>query len=84
MPEPAESAPAALPPMAAPRIHADPAPIQQALKDSGLVLVQTRSDVKSEMPPEPEFRPAKRERRPPPPDLPMVQVQTRQDNNPPA
>ena len=65
---------------------AKPEEIEQALKSSGLVLVQTRSDVKAELPPEPEFKPAKRERRPPPADLavPMKQVDTRKDDNPPA
>lgn len=55
-----------------------PDDVDRALKESGLQLVQTRSDVKFEMPPEPEFKPAKRERRPPPADLnaPMKQVET--------
>jgi hypothetical protein len=52
--------------------------VERALQDSGLVQVQTRSDVKAELPPEPEFQPARRERRPPPSDLstPMQQVET--------
>jgi len=58
----------------------DPAEIERALKESGLELVQTRSGatVASAMEPEPKFVPAKRERRPPPPDLdePLVQVET--------
>src|SRR5713101_4055135 len=49
----------------------DPAEIERALKESGLELVQTRSGatIGSAMEPEPKFVPAKRERRPPPPDL---------------
>jgi hypothetical protein len=58
----------------------DPAEIERALKESGLELVQTRSGTTSgsAMEPEPKFVPAKRERRPPPPDLdePLVQVET--------
>ena len=52
--------------------------VAQAIKETGLQLVQTRSDVKFEAPSEPEFKPAKRERRPPPPDInvPMKQVET--------
>jgi len=52
--------------------------IGRALEESGLVMVKTRSDVPVEMPPEPEFKPAKRERRPPPADLnaPMQVVET--------
>ena len=75
MPEPAPapvySAPAPAP--AAPVVD-----VERVLKDSGLVQVQTRADVKADLPPEPEFRPAKRERRPPPTDLstPMQQVET--------
>jgi ribonuclease E len=64
---------------APPASHApDPAEIERALKESGLELVQTRPGVQAEPPPEPEFTPAKRERRPPPPDLdePLVQVET--------
>ena len=52
----------------------------KSLKESGLELVQTRSGatVESAMEPEPKFVPAKRDRRPPPPDLdePLVQVET--------
>ena len=76
------AAQAAAPAPAAPRRPAPSAPsvedVQRALKDSGLQLVQTRSDVKYEMPPEPEFKPARRERRPPPADInvPMSQVET--------
>ncbi|TMG77491.1 MAG: Rne/Rng family ribonuclease [Betaproteobacteria bacterium] len=64
---------------APPASHApDPAEIERALKESGLEMVQTRAGVQAEPPPEPEFTPAKRERRPPPPDLdePLVQVET--------
>jgi hypothetical protein len=61
--------------------------MEKTLKDSGLVLVQTRANVQAEIPPEPEFRPAKRERRPPPSDLgtPMQQVETgKKDATPPS
>src|SRR5207247_10611063 len=55
----------------------DPAEIERALKESGLELVQTRSGatVAQAMEPAQNFVPAKRERRPPPPDLdePLVQ-----------
>jgi hypothetical protein len=56
----------------------DPAEIQRALQESGLELVQTRTGNAAEPPAEPEFVPAKRERRPPPPDLqqPLEQVET--------
>lgn len=58
----------------------DPAEIERALKESGLELVQTRSGGSAGpvMEPEPKFVPAKRDRRPPPPDLdePLVQVET--------
>jgi len=64
----------------------DPAEIERALKESGLELVQTRSGatVAQAMEPEQNFVPAKRERRPPPPDLdePLVQVETGRE--PPA
>ncbi|TMH79770.1 MAG: Rne/Rng family ribonuclease [Betaproteobacteria bacterium] len=76
-PTPPVSVAAALSP--APR-EPDPAEIERALKESGLELVQTRSGatVESAMEPEPKFVPAKRDRRPPPPDLdePLVQVET--------
>jgi ribonuclease E len=64
----------------------DPAEIERALRESGLELVQTRSGAThgSAIEPEPKFVPAKRERRPPPPDLdePLVQVET--GNEPPT
>jgi ribonuclease E len=64
----------------------DPAEIERALKESGLELVQTRSGATAAQTMEPEqaFVPAKRERRPPPPDLdePLVQVETGRE--PPA
>ena len=69
-------APVAQAPVAQAPVVADPVKIEEALKESGLVLVQTRSDIKVEMPPEPEFKPAKRERRPPPPNAPMQMVET--------
>jgi ribonuclease E len=56
----------------------DPAEIDRALRESGLELIQTRADTHAAPSPEPEFVPAKRERRAPPPDLaePLVQVET--------
>ncbi len=64
----------------------DPAEIARALKESGLELVQTRSGatVAPAVELEQNFVPAKRERRPPPPDLdePLVQVETGRE--PPA
>ncbi len=56
----------------------DPAEIERALTQSGLEMVQTRPIAESAPPQEPEFVPAKRERRPPPADLdePLVQVET--------
>lgn len=63
----------------------DPAEIERALRDSGLEMVQTRSSGPIELPPDAEFVPAKRERRPPPADIdePLVQVQTTRDNQEP-
>lgn len=62
---------------AAPRAP-DPAEIERALQESGLELVQTRPGSTAELPPEPEFVPAKRVRRPPPGDLqePLEQIET--------
>lgn len=56
--------------------------LSEALQQSGLVMVQTRGDRPIEAAPEPEFKPAKRPRRPPPPEVPMVQVQTRDEQSP--
>jgi len=52
--------------------------IERALSESGLQLVQTRADARVEVAPEPEFVPAKRPRRPPPPDIdqPLQMVET--------
>jgi len=76
---PIPQAPVAATVSPAPR-EPDPAEIERALKESGLELVQTRSGatIGSTMEPEQKFVPAKRERRPPPPDLdePLVQVET--------
>ena len=57
---------------------ADPVEVERVLKESGLEQVRTRSNAVTESVPEPEFVPAKRDRRPPPPDLglPMAQVET--------
>jgi hypothetical protein len=54
------------------------ADVEQALKQSGLQLVETKPGVKAELPVEPAYVPVKRERRPPPTDLsqPMQQVET--------
>ena len=72
-PAPVKSAPETL----APR-EPDPAEIERALRESGLEMVQTRASRPAEPSPEAEFVPAKRERRPPPPDInePLVQVET--------
>jgi len=84
-PESRPSSPPAAAFSPAPR-EPDPAEIERALKESGLELVQTRSGatVAPAMEPEQKFVPAKRERRPPPPDLdePLVQVETGRE--PPA
>jgi len=77
---PVESAPARAPaPVQVPQ--ASPADLERALRESGLQLVQTKADAKVELPPEPEFVPAKRTRRPPPPDLgqPLQIVETRKE-----
>jgi ribonuclease E len=64
----------------------DPAEIERTLKESGLELVQTRPGAPIQVEENiPEFVPAKRERRPPPPDIqePLVQVETARDSSPP-
>ena len=60
----------------------DPAEIERALRDSGLEMVQTRAAGPIELPPDAEFVPAKRERRPPPSDInePLVQVETTRES----
>jgi len=79
-PEYTPASPALVAPAVSPAARApDPAEIERALRESGLELIQTRSgatDASVEQ--EPKFVPAKRERRPPPPDLdePLVQVET--------
>jgi ribonuclease E len=77
-PAPVKPAPAA----PAPR-EPDPAEIERALRESGLELVQTRTAHPAEPTPEAEFVPAKRERRPPPPDInePLVQVETARESS---
>jgi len=62
--------------------QASSADLERALKESGLQLVQTKADAKVELPPEPEFVPAKRPRRPPPADLgqPLQMVETVKGN----
>ena len=81
--EPPEPAPVRAEPPAA--REPDPAEIERALRDSGLEMVQTRSSGPIELPPDAEFVPAKRERRPPPADIdePLVQVQTTRDSQEP-
>lgn len=81
---PAVSEPAAIV-QPAPEAVAPPAPkpapidLERVLKESGLQLVETKpgAPVEAAMP-EPQFVPAKRERRPPPADLnlPLQQVET--------
>lgn len=62
--------------------------LDKALKESGLQLVETRSDARvATAPEETSFVPAKRERRPAPPSVnePLVQVETSHpQQNPPA
>lgn len=79
-PPPSKPAPEA----PAPR-EPDPAEIERALRDSGLEMVQTRTAGPIELPPDAEFVPAKRERRPPPPDInePLVQVETTRESSEP-
>jgi ribonuclease E len=78
---PSPSRPAEVPAPQAP----DPAEIERALLDSGLEMVQTRVAAPAEPSPDVEFVPAKRERRPPPPDIdePLVQVETTRDPSAP-
>ena len=70
---------AAPPPVQAPQVS--PADLGRALQESGLQLIQTKPGATLEIPPEPEFVPAKRPRRPPPPDLgqPLQIVETRKE-----
>jgi ribonuclease E len=64
---------------------ADPAEIERALRESGLEMIQTRPGSQAAPLPEPEFVPAKRQRRAPPPDLaePLVQVETGRESSSP-
>ena len=80
--EPEPAPPAFKPAPEAPR-DPDPAEIERALRDSGLEMVQTRTAGPIELPPDAEFVPAKRERRPPPPDInePLVQVETTRESS---
>jgi len=79
-PPPAKPAPE----VRAPR-EPDPAEIERALRNSGLEMVQTRAAGPIELPPDAEFVPAKRERRPPPADInePLVQVETVRESSEP-
>jgi ribonuclease E len=63
----------------------DPVEIERALQESGLEMVRTRAPGPIELPPDAEFVPAKRERRPPPADLgePLVQVGTTREPSEP-
>jgi len=92
IPEPAREPDAVMEPKAQPvptRQPAPPAPdpveIERALKESGLEMIQTRPGGRPEPSPEPEFTPAKRERRPAPSDLdePLVQVETGRESSTP-
>jgi ribonuclease E len=76
--EPRVQPQAAPPERPAPRPAPDPAEIDRALRESGLEMIQTRANSQAAPPPEPQFVPAKRERRAPPPELaePLVQVET--------
>jgi len=62
----------------------DPAEIDRALRESGLEMVQTHASGPIELPPDAEFVPAKRERRPRPADIdePLVQVETTREPEP--
>ncbi len=86
MPEPRASERAA--PSAPPAPPKPLVDLEQALKESGLQMVETRSDTRVETAPEEQsFVPAKRERRAAPPSIsePLVQVETgRPPQNPPA
>lgn len=75
---PAAAAPVKPAPEAPAPREPNPAEIERALLESGLEMVQTRATRPVEPAPEAEFVPAKRERRPPPPDInePLVQVET--------
>jgi hypothetical protein len=76
--EPRPVSPPPAPARDAPQRSADPAEIERVLRESGLEQVRTRGNSATESVPEPEFVPAKRDRRPAPPDLglPMAQVET--------
>src|SRR5882672_10904257 len=84
-PAPVRSAPEKSAPEAPAPREPDPAEIERALRDSGLEMVQTRAAGPIELPPDAEFVPAKRERRPPPPDInePLVQVETAREPSEP-
>jgi hypothetical protein len=79
-----QAAPAPVRQEAQPVREPDPVEIERALRDSGLEMVQTRASGPIELPPDAEFVPAKRERRPPPSDInePLVQVETGQPPEP--
>jgi hypothetical protein len=70
----------------APRPQPPAVDIGEALKQSGLELVETRSGAQATLPEEPEFVPVKRARRPPPASLgePLVQVETRSEPEHPS
>ena len=83
-PPPAPEVRLAPPPPPPPPV-ADPAEIDRALRESGLEMIQTRPGSQAAPLPEPEFVPAKRQRRAPPPDLaePLVQVETGRESSSP-
>ncbi|OGA18125.1 MAG: ribonuclease E [Betaproteobacteria bacterium RIFCSPLOWO2_02_FULL_63_19] len=86
-PAPAATAPVEAPvasaaePVTKPAPPAPPVDLDQVLKESGLQLVQTKPGAAIDVPDEPEFVPAKRPRRTPPPDLgqPLQIVETRKE-----
>jgi hypothetical protein len=66
-------------PAAAPKPVVDPEAIERALQQSGLVLIQTDRSRVAPVAAEPEVQATprpKRERRPPPPAEPLMQVET--------
>jgi len=81
MPAPARQGPIESAPRPSPAPQASLEDLERSLRESGLQLVQTKPDIKVDLPPEPAFVPAKRTRRPPPPDLgqPLQMVETRKE-----
>ena len=71
-------------PVMTPAAQVTVADLDRAIRESGLQLVETRGEAKVELPPEPQFVPAKRPRRPAPADMsaPLVQVETQKEDAP--